>query len=236
VTDDLPGWTRSRRPIGFLWRYREGISTVLMGLAALLTAWCAFESSKWSGIQAINFARAAGARTESTRNDLIDYQLGQIDVATFLAWVQAVRAEQSGNPAADAPTYRPDPSTTSGFLFLRFRPEFRAAVEAWVATRPLRNPDAPATPFAMPSYHRPYGDQAASWLEKTQERSDAALQANRNSNNYTLVTVFSSLVIFSAGLSTKLQRPANDLGLLLVACVSFAVCVVAILTLPVVVF
>ena len=38
------------------------------------------------------------------------------------------------------------------FYFKRFRAEFRPAVDAWVATRPLKNPNAPLTPFAMPQY------------------------------------------------------------------------------------
>ena len=38
------------------------------------------------------------------------------------------------------------------FYFKRFREEFRPAVDAWVATRPLKNPNAPLTPFAMPQY------------------------------------------------------------------------------------
>ena len=38
-------------------------------------------------------------------------------------------------------------STSSGSA-----PEFKPAVDAWVATRPLKNPAAPPTPFAMPEY------------------------------------------------------------------------------------
>ena len=38
------------------------------------------------------------------------------------------------------------------FYFARFRAEFKPAVDAWVATRPLQNADAPLTPFAMPQY------------------------------------------------------------------------------------
>ena len=61
----------------------------------------------------------------------------EVDVATFTQWVERLRAEADG---------------AGGFYFKRFRKEFRPAVDAWVATRPLKNPNAPLTPFAMPQY------------------------------------------------------------------------------------
>ena len=48
----------------------------------------------------------------------------QIDVATFMQWVDAY----AGKEAELAAFYRK-----------RFRPEFKPAVEAWIATRPLKN-------------------------------------------------------------------------------------------------
>lgn len=224
------------RPISFLWRHREGISTLLMGMAAVVTAWCAFEAAKWSGIQSIRFAQAAAARTESSRNDLIDHQIAQIDVASFLAWIEALQAEAGGALIKETGSYTPDPTMTSGFLYHRFRPEFREAVEAWIATRPLRNADAPPTPFAMEAYQRPLGQRAAVLVKQADHHVEAGRQANRNSDNYTLVTVFSSMSIFFAGLSSKLVLRVNGLGLLLLALVSFLVCVIALFTLPVVVF
>jgi hypothetical protein len=206
-----------------------------MGLAAVVTAWCAFESAKWSGIQSIRFAQAGASRTESTRNDMLDHQLGQIDVASFVAWIQAL-GQEKGNLERLTPPYRPDPMTASGILFLRFRPPFRDAVNAWLATRPLRNEGAPPTPFVMAAYRRPLHDKAEALLTDADEKVQAGLQANRNADNYMLVTVFSSMVIFFAGLSTKLELPANGFLLLMLSFAVFILCVIAIFRLPVVVF
>ena len=61
----------------------------------------------------------------------------EIDVATFTPWVNAYAQKQT---------------QLSDFYFKRFRTEFKPAVDAWVATKPLKNPSAPLTPFAMPQY------------------------------------------------------------------------------------
>jgi hypothetical protein len=36
----------------------------------------------------------------------------------------------------------------------RFRPDYRAAFDAWMATRPFTNPHAPPGPQSMPQYGR----------------------------------------------------------------------------------
>ena len=81
--------------------------------------------------------RGTAARVESTRaSDLANAQ-AQIDVAVFTQWVDA---------------YASGKKLLRDFYFERFRREFKPAVVAWIATRPLKNPNAPLTPFAMPQY------------------------------------------------------------------------------------
>ena len=77
-------------------------------------------------------------------------------MATFTQWVDAYALKE--RELAD-------------FYFKRFRDEFQPAVNAWVATRPLKNPDAPLTPFAMPQY------KLAAQAEA--DRLDAALGGQR---------------------------------------------------------
>ena len=58
-------------------------------------------------------------------------------MATFTQWVDAYAQHQT---------------RLADFYFKRFRPEFKPAVDAWIATKPQQNPNAPLTPFAMPQY------------------------------------------------------------------------------------
>ena len=38
----------------------------MLSVTAILTAWCGFQASKWSGERAIAFAEASAARVEAT--------------------------------------------------------------------------------------------------------------------------------------------------------------------------
>ena len=110
----------------------ELVATIVLALAAIATAWSGFQSSKWSGEQAILFSEASATRTESARASTAAGQLAQIDVGMFEAWLAALDGDvRSGEItiAADEP-YVPDPDTLSGFLFARFRNEFAVAVQA----------------------------------------------------------------------------------------------------------
>jgi hypothetical protein len=225
-----------RASYDFAAKRREGISTVLMGLAAVVTTWCAFESTKWGGVQTVRFNRAAAARVESTRNELAGNQILQVDVATFLAWLEAVQAETSALGRAPKRPYRPDPTTLSGFLFQRFRQEFRPAVHAWIEARPLENDAAPPTPFAMPAYARPEIELAHRLSEEAETQARAALEAQRISDAYMLTTVIAALVVFFAGMSSKLSFPANGVALLVLAGLTWVACVLLLLRLPVKIF
>ena len=117
---------------------------VLLAAATVMVAWAAFQSAKWNGEQADAYSRASATRTESTRASTAAGQQTIIDVNTFTAWLDALANERRVNPtgslAADG-TYAPDPQQLSGFLYERFRDEFKTAMVAWLAELPLENPD-----------------------------------------------------------------------------------------------
>src|SRR4051812_50202367 len=118
-------------------RRLELVSTLLLALAAVATAWAAYQARQWTGEQSTGYSQATTARlTENRSAALADRQV-QIDVATFTQWLDA-RAQGDGELAR--------------FYRVRFRPEFQPAFGAWLATEPLRNAGAPETPFAMPQY------------------------------------------------------------------------------------
>jgi hypothetical protein len=213
----------------------ELIATIVMALAAIATAWCAFQAGKWSGIQAIEFSNANSARIESTRADAVANRQISVDVDVFTSWLQAVRDEiESGETPPLENGYRPADSTLSGFYFERMRPEFRAALEAWGALNPLNDPEAPATPFEMEEYKLAAAQEADDLLDDAAEDREDALQANQNGDNYVLTTVGFALVIFFAGVSSKLAERRNRWIAIGLAGVLFAGGVIAVILLPVV--
>ncbi len=107
------------------------------------------------------------------------------------------------------------------------------ALEAWLATRPATNPDAPVNPFVMPAY------RVASAQRAEQERLRAgtlwasARQANTNADNYVLLTVLFTTVLFFTGICTKLPSQTMRRATLLIGVVLFVVGVVVLITFPV---
>ena len=189
----------------------ELIATIVMSAAAILTAWAAFQSAKWSGVQAVEFSSANAARIESTRLDTRAGQVGAIDVDVFLSWLEAVEDELQQGQQVLAPdgSFTEIDGTLSGFFYQRMRSEFRPALEAWLETRPLTNPDAPATPFLTEEYRLSDAEAADVKLEEAREHTDQALQANQNSDNHVLTAVALALAIFFGGISSKLEVKRN---------------------------
>jgi hypothetical protein len=196
----------------------EILATVLLALAAVATAWSSYQASRWNGEQAKAFSRGNAARIESTRaSGLADAQT-QIDVATFTQWVDAYALEQT---------------ELANFYFRRFRAEFKPAVDAWIATRPLRNPDAPLSPFAMPQYKLAAREEADR-LEAEAETLSASARTNvQRATNYVLGVVLFAVALFFAGMSTRLRARRLQIALLGVGATMFVGAVVWLATLPI---
>jgi hypothetical protein len=139
-------------------------------------------------------------------------------VSTFIAWAQAYAS-------GDRPLEE--------FFFRRFREEFRPAVEAWVATRPLRNPQAPLTPFELPEYRSAERERAAELDAEASRQTEIAKQDNQRSDNYVLAVVLFASSLFFAGISSKLSRFPNRVALVAIGWIVFLVALGWILTFPV---
>jgi hypothetical protein len=185
----------------------EVLATVLLALAAVATAWSSYQAARWNGEQAKATSAVNKARIDAARaSDLANAQT-EVDVATFSQWVDAYARKES---------------FLADFYFKRFREEFKPAVNAWLATRPLRNPAAPLTPFAMPEY-RLAATAEAKRLDARSEALTARVRRNiQRSTNYVLGVVLFAVALFFAGMSTRLTGPGPRKALLLVGWIVFA--------------
>jgi len=181
-------------------------ATVLLALATIATAWSGYQATRWGAETTEATAATNAARFAATRaSDLANAQT-QIDVATFMQWVDAYALNQT---------------MLADFYYARFREEFEPAVQAWVATKPLENPDAPLTPFAMPEYRLAAREEA--------ERQDAisaetAAEVRRNverQSNYVFGVVLFATALFFAGTSTRVSARSLRLAILGVGLVLF---------------
>jgi hypothetical protein len=174
-------------------------ATILLSVATLLTAWSAFQATKWGGVMAIRFSEANAARTQSAGAAARAQSQRSLDVTVFTSWVEAVAAERAEQRR---------------FVEDRFRDEFRPAFDAWVTTRPRFNPSAPPTPFAMPEYRLAEERRSAELSSLADRRGQQARDANQQGDDYVLLTVVFASVLFFSGIATKLTGRGPQIALL----------------------
>ncbi|TML67496.1 MAG: hypothetical protein E6G11_12890 [Actinobacteria bacterium] len=168
----------------------ELLATILLAVAAVATAWSTYESTRWRGEQTADYSKATAARIQSSEASTRAGQLTQVDIATFIQWVNASVA--GDRKLAD-------------FYRRRFRAEFRPAFGAWLATHPRTNRSAPLTPFAMPQYRVAEAVKSQQLNTAAGTYADTAGTANQRSDNYVLAVVLFASSLFFAGISTKLR-------------------------------
>jgi hypothetical protein len=196
----------------------ELLAAILLGVATLCTAWAAYQSRQWTGEQSSATARATATRIAENRAAAVANRQVQIDVATFIQWLNA---HQEHHPELAA------------FYRARFRAEFRPAFAAWIAARPFADTAAPPTPFAMSEYRLKATADAERLERAAATATGQAKAANERADNYMLAVVLCASSLFFAGLSTKLATQRARIAVLAMGAVVVLVALTWILTLPV---
>jgi hypothetical protein len=193
------------------------LEAVVLSVVAVVAAWSGFSAAKWSTESSLSLAAAATQRQVASRlfEQALTYRAD--DAVMFNAWLGAV---ESGNRAAERVAEK------------RFRPEYRGAFNAWLATHPFTNPNAPSGPQNMPQYH-PTG-----LAESVQHdaRADALflrgqLSAGR-ADDYIRTTVILASVLFLVGIATQLPSESVRIALVSVGIGLLIFAGILILTLP----
>ena len=199
-------------------RRLEVVATVLLSVAAVATAWSSYQATRWNGEQARASSRTNAIRIEAARAQGLAEAQTEVDVATFTQWIDAYALERT---------------ELADFYFKRFRAEFKPAVDAWIATKPLTNANAPLTPFVMPQYKLAAAAEAEQ-LDAEAEVSSATVRRNiQRASNYVLAVVLFAVSLFFAGMSTKLSDMRLRAIALAVGCVVFLGTAIWIATSPV---
>jgi len=184
---DLPSRFDRWEPIA------EVIATLVLALATIATAWSGYQSARWGGEQSTSYSQAGALRTESVRASNQAGQLIQIDISLFANWINA---------------YGNENTSLTNFYEQRFREEFKPAFEAWLDTKPVENPDAPRSPFAMPEYKVSLTEESILLENQAAEKFSEGEEANQISDNYVLNTVFLASVLFLGGIATRFKAMA----------------------------
>ena len=171
-------------------RWLEVMAAIMLGVVAVATAWSGYQGARWGGIQSMKYTEAAAKRVESTRADTLAGQNRLYDISLFNQWLDA--------------TYHGETALASAYE-KRFRPEFRPAFEAWLATDPRNNPNAPPGPLYMPEYKLSLAEQADQLEAEAAATFNEGKAAYEQSGAYVLNTVFLATVLLFITLAQRFQ-------------------------------
>lgn len=196
---------------GLLYRLKaewlEIVAAVLLALATVASAWCAYQAARWGSQESLEFNLATATRVHAAEADDLADTEKDIDVETFVIYVQA---KLSGNEEE--------------ILYIKkhvFRDEFKAAVEAWEALDSAGNPDTPDTPFEMPDYLNENARESMRLEAEAVAYSEKAKEAIHNSDFYIMLTVLFASVLFFGGICTKFQTHGVKIAVLLMGIILF---------------
>ncbi len=190
---------------------------VLLAVVTVVAAWSGFAAAKWGTESSLNLAKASATRTKANRAFQAAETFRAADASMFNAWFTArLAGNESGARVARK----------------RFRPEYRVAFDAWLATKPFTNPDAPPGPQNMPQY-KPAGEAASRRLDTAADAFYAEGQdAAKTSDEYIRTTVILASVLFLVGISSHFAIRATRLVLIGFGAALLAFAAVQIIGLP----
>ena len=170
----------------------EIVATVLLALATVATAWSGYQASRWNGEQAKAFSRA------QRRTDRVD--------ARVVARRRA-DADRRRHVHPVGRRVRPRRDDACRLLLQALPRRVQARGRRLDRDKPLKSPNAPLTPFAMPQY-KLEAQAEADRLEADAEAWSAQARSNvQRATNYVLAVVLFAATLFFAGMSTKLRSP-----------------------------
>jgi hypothetical protein len=201
VVDDILGenlpppgtedpWERRQRVL-------ETTTTVILSIAAVGTAWAAFQTSQWTSKESDAVSASSVARGKAIQATSHGARTEQLDTTIWLQWLSAFRA-------GDKPQAK--------FLRDRFRPGLLRAQKIWVAKAVVapngKLISAPAgTPFTEPQYVIPDAGRADALSTEAERQLAASQHASSMSTKYVVVALVLALVLFFAGMATKFRNP-----------------------------
>lgn len=190
---------------------------VMLSLVALVAAWSGYCAAEWSTKSSDLLASSQEAQAQADTAKQEAFQLRTFDSVAFDAAFTAYVTK-------DRPAFR--------LAVKRLRPAYREAFKAWLATRPLTNPNARRDPTLMPQYHISEEGQARRLGLRAHAQFEAASRAGDNSDRYVRVTVILASVLFIVGISGHFPVRSARYFLIAIGGVLISYSVIELVSLP----
>ena len=189
----------------------------MLSIVALVAAWSGYSAAKWGTESSLSLAKASSTRNKANLATVQATQIRTLDSVSFNAAETAYASRNVG-------LFR--------LALNRMRPGYRPAVNAWLATHPLKNPHAPPDPSYMPQYVIPQEAQARVLNARADALFTAGEDAAGTADKYVRLTVLLAAVLFLIGIGSRFPVRAARYGLNVVAGVLLVVSVIQLLGLP----
>lgn len=158
----------------------------ILGLTVVITAWCGYQHELWGSALTFELKAASTAYSQFTTAQLKEGQSEITDIVAFTGYIDAV----SNNNQKQSDYYKNS-----------FRPELKAAFDAWVKTNPFNNDTSKPTPFEMPEYPNPSNSSAVNgFLQLVNEKSQNAERMSSIASNYVFFTTMYASISFFEGI------------------------------------
>lgn len=212
MNDGPPFHDEDKRP------WFEPATAILMALASLATAWCSYQSSRWSG-----------------QSGALDTHADKLERAALVMHLEAQQIEDVHSrlvmEMVDAKLEGDE--KRAQFYVDRFAAELKPAYEKWIALRPFEDPSAPPHPF-VPALYTPRHEQEIRDAHAEAARAQAQSSAMGNhASSYLSNTVLLASVLFFAGTMGKFKQPHVRWGSFAFAIALFSYALFRMVTLPI---
>lgn len=179
-------------------RRLEVILAFMLSLAAVVTAWCSFQSSQLTGTAQRNYSEGIRVADEAsqTYNSAVSGDIQ--DRALFLEFAKAANTG--------------DEATTAYLLDTLMSPELAAAVTWWADQPDSAGYDSPFVP-ENPQWSTVEFDAAAELDAEALALFDVANSAGETGARFDLLTVLVSLALFLFGIASLVRRTPIAIGL-----------------------
>lgn len=197
---------------------KELITTLILSLATLLSAWCGYQSNIWGDIQ-----KEFSSERTLVIQDVVGYSLAayQIKTAHSNLAVKILESWQSG----DEKMY--------DFFLNRADSVLKNAIVEWIKLDPANNPDAPRSPFQMSSYKLDFDKKSEELTLQSEELQSKTEAANVNSDGYLSLTVLLATVLFFTGMGGTLKSKGSQILSLTISIILFLISIIVLIGLPV---
>jgi len=198
-------------------QFLEIAIAILLSLSTVGSAWCAFQSTLWNGNQTFELAESNKAGRDASEGVVISMERKSFEAILFIHFIEALSEEKE---------------ELANFFYQRFPENLKKATDEWLKTNPMKNPNAPKSPFEMDSYTLPEEKLSKDLRQLSSDKMETAVKSNKNADTYVLLTVLFASVLFFAGIGSTIRRKEMRLILIIMAICLFTGTVIALAQMP----